>query len=207
MIQKIQIWKVVIIFAGLFIVFSGCDPIDIPVIGDIDGVVTDAETNQPIQGANVNISPSNASTTTGTDGKYSYKNLDPKEYTIQVQKDGYVTNTKTITVVAGQTNSGDVTLVPIIPELAISVTSLDFGNNLTSLPVAITNTGEGTLTWSISEDADWISVNPLSGSTTTQTSNIIISIDRSGLTAGTHSQVVSITSNGGNSTITVTAIK
>lgn len=195
------------ILMGIVFTFSGCDPIDIPIIGDIDGIVTDAETNQPIQGANVNLSPLNASTTTGTDGKYSFKDLDPKEYTIQVQKDGYVTNTKTITVVAGQTNSGDVTLVPIIPELAISVTSLDFGNNLTSLPVAITNTGEGTLTWSISEDADWVSVNPLSGCTSTQTSNIIISVDRTNLTTGTHSQVVSITSNGGNSTITVTAIK
>ncbi len=185
----------------------GCDPIDIPVVGDIDGIVVDAETNEPIQGANVTLSPLNSSATTGVDGKYDFKNLDPKDYTIEVQKDGYTTNTKSVTVIAGQTNSGDVILQPIIPIINLSVSSLDFGNNLTTLPIAITNSGEGSLEWSISENAEWISINPLSGITTSQTSNVMVTVDRSSLESGSHSQIISIISNGGNSTVSVSIVK
>lgn len=199
--------KLTFLFIIILTFFSCNKSNNIELYGDIYGIITDATSNQPLQGVIVSLSPVNSSQTTGSDGKYEFKSLDAVEYTIQAVKSGYKTNTKTFTVIAGELTKGDFALLPIIPILGVSVTSLDFGANLTSLPVAITNTGEGTLDWSVSENSDWISVNPLNGSTTTQTSNIIITVDRSVLSPGTYSQVVTLISNGGNATITINITK
>lgn len=188
--------------------FTACKtPVEVELYGDLAGTVIDAATKAPITGAIVTISPSSASTSTGSDGKYSFTKLDPLEYKIQVTIEGYETNTKNLTVKAGESTTGDISLTSIIPVLNISVASFDFGNNLTSLPIAIKNIGKGVLNWTVSEDVDWISVNPLSGSTTTAVSNIIISVDRSRLTQGSYSQSISIISNGGNATVVITIIK
>ncbi len=189
------------------VLMASCADTDIDLYGDINGIVTDGITNQPVQGALVSLSPVNSSKTTGNDGKYGFTNLNPTEYIIQVSKSGYTTNTKTVTVVPGEAMNGDVTLMPIVPELNVSVTSLNFGSNLTSLPIAIRNFGQGTLNWNVNEDADWVAVNPLSGTTTTEISNVIVSVDRSVLAPGNHSQTVSIISNGGNATISITITK
>jgi len=192
----------------MILIFSTCKKRDdLALYGNIDGIVTDAVTLQAMQGVVVSLSPTNSSKTTGSDGKYDFRMLNPTEYTIQAVKEGYETNTKMVTVVAGESIKGDIALIPMTPVLFVSVTSLDFGSNLTSLPVSIKNTGKGTLEWSISENADWINVNPMSGSTTTQISNIIISVDRSVLSQGNHNQIISIISNGGNATINVNIIK
>jgi len=196
----------VMLFTAFF--FSTCKtPVEVELYGDLTGIVSDAVTKAPISGAIVTLSPSSASTSTGSDGKYSFTKLDPLEYKIQVAIEGYVTNNKSLTVKAGETTTGDISLTSIIPVLNISVASFDFGNNLTSLPIAIKNTGKGVLNWTVSEDVDWISVNPLSGSTTTGVSNVIISVDRSSLTLGSYSQSISIISNGGNATVVITIIK
>ncbi|MCK4527319.1 hypothetical protein KAW18_08095 [candidate division WOR-3 bacterium] len=62
----------------------------------------------------------------------------------------------------------------------------------------IKNCGAGTLTWSISDDQPWITVNPSSGSTTTETDHVTVTIDTTGLSPGGHTGTISITSNGGN---------
>ena len=68
----------------------------------------------------------------------------------------------------------------------------------------ITNCGSGTLTWSVSDDRDWITVNPTSGSTTTEADVVTVTIDTHGLSPGTHTGYVTVTSNGGSKTGTIT---
>jgi hypothetical protein len=91
------------------------------------------------------------------------------------------------------------------PVLAVSLTSLDFGNK-TQTPSStfnITNIGTGTLYWTITDDRDWITVSHTSGSTTTETDVIIVTVDRTGLDPGSYNGTVTINSNGGNQDVTV----
>ncbi|MCW7070911.1 MAG: hypothetical protein OCU12_01030 [Methanophagales archaeon] len=65
----------------------------------------------------------------------------------------------------------------------------------------IQNCGEGTLTWSVSDDQPWITVSPTSGTTTTETDTVTVSIDTTGLKCGvTHTGTLTVTSNGGTKT-------
>lgn len=204
--MKKALTQITLIIFTLFCL-SNCDTTtDIDLYGSIEGVVTDEVTKEPINGALVTISPINTSKNTGSDGRYSFVNLEPELYNVQITNEGYETNKKTITVEPGETRNGDVQLAPIIPILHISLSSLDYGSNLTSLPIEISNTGKGELELIVSENVEWISVNPLQGVATTETDNIIVSIDRAGLESGIYEQSISITSNGGVATVIVTLV-
>ncbi|MCK5109555.1 MAG: hypothetical protein KAR25_07675, partial [Methanosarcinales archaeon] len=68
----------------------------------------------------------------------------------------------------------------------------------------ITNCGEGTLTWTVSDDRPWITVSPASGSTTTETDTVTVTIDTTDLTSGaTHDGTITVSSNDGTKTGTI----
>ncbi len=69
--------------------------------------------------------------------------------------------------------------------------------------VLVNNTGGGTLNWSTSEDAIWLSVFPSTGTTTSETDTIWVSASITIVRAGTYSSVFNINSNAGTQTITV----
>ena len=92
---------------------------------------------------------------------------------------------------------------PDSPVLAVSPNHLDFLDTHTSLTYGITNTGTGTLTWSIPDNRSWISVSPTSGSTTSETDQITVTVDRGSMAVGTHTGAVSISSDGGPSAVTI----
>jgi hypothetical protein len=182
-----------------------CKKPDAEVTGIIEGIIISAQTSQPVKGAIVSVG-SSSSKTTGDDGKYRFDGLEAKEYTIQVQAEGYETNTKTIVAVAGETKVADFSLVPLVPVLNISTLNLDFGKDGTVLPVTITNKGKGVLSWSVTENVTWLSVNPASGTTTSETSSVNVNIDRNGLTQKAYTTNIIINSNGGDATIMVLMI-
>ena len=188
----------------ILITFIGCkSPVEVELYGEITGTITDAVSKQPIVGAIVTLSPSSSSTRTGSDGKYSFVNLDPKDYKIDVSSEGYANDTKTLTVKAGETTIGDFILGSIEPALTILTINMDFGTDQTLIPLEITNTGKGTLTWSVVENVPWLTANPTSGNTTTKKSSVVITVDRTGLAEGSYSQSISIVSNGGVQIVTV----
>ncbi|WP_167618862.1 PKD domain-containing protein [Maribellus sediminis] len=90
------------------------------------------------------------------------------------------------------------------PLLNVSPNSLDFDSITTQKIFEITNAGSGTLSWSVSENLNWLTVSLSSGSTTTETNVITVTVNRSGLSAGTYSGVIAITSDGGNKEVSVT---
>jgi hypothetical protein len=96
----------------------------------------------------------------------------------------------TLTVSAGTTAS-----------IGFSPTSLAFsgtvgGANPAGKSFTITNPCGGTLTWSISDNAAWLSVTPTSGTTTTETDTLTASVNLSGLAAGTYNGTITITASG-----------
>ncbi len=72
-----------------------------------------------------------------------------------------------------------------LPVLDVDVTALDFGETETSMTVTITNAGGGTLTWSLSEDDEWISVAPTSGTLDAALSETVtVEVDRTQVLTG-----------------------
>lgn len=145
----------------------GCSEDETPGFGSVYGIITDTNTHQPIYGASVVLSPGNLSTTTGQDGHYEFVDLEPGQYKIQVQSNGYYTNSRQIQVNPGGRATGDMTLSPIqeLPGIQLSTVTLDFGTKYSELTLTITNTGNaGAIDWEITDiDAPWLGVSPKSG--------------------------------------------
>ena len=95
-------------FLSLVLALSLCfatscsdDYVDYNVLGAISGTVIDLDTGDPISQATVTLSPSGMNTYTRDNGHFEFVDLDARQYTVTVQKTGYQTNRKTVTIIAG----------------------------------------------------------------------------------------------------------
>jgi len=95
------------------------------------------------------------------------------------------------------------------PLLEVSTASLNFGSQEVIKELLIGNRGNGVLSWSITEQAGWITVEPQTGTAEQGTDDAVYAIvDRSVEQAwGTYTDTVTIASNGGESAITVSMEK
>ena len=96
------------------------------------------------------------------------------------------------------------TAPPVPPAIGSSPTSLSFtatqgGANPATQTVSISNTGGGTLTWSASDNASWLTLSPASGS---GNGAITLTVTTGTLTTGSYSGTVIISATGA-STVTV----
>ena len=149
--------------------------------GRIQGIVTNANTTEPIQGVNISLSPSGASAVTGSDGRYEFNNLEPGNYTVQGVKQGYESNTKNISITAGYVSSGDMQLRPMVSGFRLNVEYLDFGPSFSQLQFKIINKSETIpLSWEIMESLNWMEVTPNTGNLSGgQETTVTVNIDRS----------------------------
>ena len=104
-----RILKLLVPVILLTAMFS-CKPDVYDTFGEIYGVVTDMDTEEPVVNAIVVLSPGGSSLMTGADGRYEYKALEPQQYTITVQKNGYSTNRKSVTVVLGEKTEANISI-------------------------------------------------------------------------------------------------
>lgn len=105
-----------------------------------------------------------------------------------------------------------VTATPVPPAIGVSPTSLSFsaqqgGGNPAAQTLNISNTGGGTLSWSASDNASWLTTAPGSG---TGNGAITLTAATGGMSAGTHSGVITVSAAGASPktvpiTITVSA--
>ncbi len=106
-------------------------------------------------------------------------------------------------------------LVPVVsvnPAIGASPTSLSFAAtqgdaNPATQTVSVSNTGGGTLTWTASDNAAWLTLSPASG---TGNGTVTLRVATSTLTAGTYSGAITLAATGAASmtvpvTFTVTA--
>lgn len=197
---------VLCLFCAAAIAFAGCSKDEEDVTGSIYGLVTDADNGEPIKSANVSLNPGGKSAVTGTDGRYEFLDLEPGQYTVQVVKSGYESNTKRITVEVGKTASGDVVLSKASSKLKLSTNTLNFGNNWKTLSFSISNIGTtGTISWNVStEGLDWITVSPVSGTTATgKTSEVIVTVLRDNI-SGPENGIIKVSADGESLPINVT---
>lgn len=118
--------------------------------------------------------------------------------TVQVVSFGASNTTQSIAV--------NLAVVAPPPSILVSAASLSFAGNVgqaapSPQSITITNAGSGTFSYSVSDNASWISVSPSSGSTP---GSIAVSVSTTGLAVGTYSGTVTITAAGiSNSPVTI----
>lgn len=93
-----------------------CAENELDIFSTLHGVVTDDVTADCIAGATVTLSPGGKTQLTGSDGRYEFDNIDAKQYTVTVQKTGYSTNRKTVSVISGEDNEANVSLHKLASE-------------------------------------------------------------------------------------------
>lgn len=178
--------------------------------GSIAGSVSDRTTGEPVATVNVTLSPGGRSTVTGSDGSFSFDELDPSDYTILISKEGYTPTTDKITVRAGQPTAAHLLIERIPASITADRTLLDFGEELTTLSFRIVNSGYSDLAYKVEKgDCPWLSVDPETdilgyGKTAT----IVVKIDRQLLASGNNEAMIVVrsTSGGGNVEVKVRAI-
>jgi len=95
--------------------------------------------------------------------------------------------------------------ISLPPEISFSPANLTFsavagGANPENQTLEIWNSGGGTLNWTLSDDADWLSEDPTSGSSAGEHDNVTVSVDITGMSAGDYSANITITAMGANNT-------
>jgi Subtilase family/Viral BACON domain len=91
---------------------------------------------------------------------------------------------------------------PTQPTIGVNPPSLSFsatagGSNPAGQSLAISNTGAGTLNWTASANQTWLSVSPASG---TAPSTTTVSVNITGLAAGTYNGAITISATGATNT-------
>lgn len=176
----------------LTVVLGGCAKDEVETTGSIYGIVNDSDNGEPVQDAHVSLNPGGKTTNTGSDGRYEFTEMEPGQYTIQISRADYKTNTKRITVIAGEQASGDMVLKRGESRIKLNTRSLNFGSQSTSKTFTVMNTGTaGSASWSVSHATPWLSVTPTSGSTAEgKSSTVVVNIDRSKITGDVNTNLI-----------------
>lgn len=89
--------------------------------GTVTGIVTDALTGLPISGATVRVDGSTVSATTGADGRFVLAGAPSGTRILRTSANGFITETRTITVIANGTVDQSIALTPGRPGGEITI--------------------------------------------------------------------------------------
>lgn len=178
-------------------------------LGSIAGSVSDASTGEPVATVNVTLNPGGNSTVTGSDGSFTFRNLEPGEYTLEISKEEYKANYSKLYVKAGDATSAHLLIERIPAIVTADRETLDFGDNqsLNTMSFNIVNSSYEDLSWEIEERCEWITeVKPAKGTLAYgKTEGIVVVIDRDKLNGGENKAVIVIRSSNGSSQLNVLA--
>ncbi|MDE6792217.1 MAG: DUF2012 domain-containing protein [Muribaculaceae bacterium] len=178
-------------------------------VGSIAGSVSDATTGEPVATVNVKIKPGGQSTVTGTDGSFSFQDLETGEYTLEISKEGYKNNSSKVNVRPGTATPAHLLIERIPGIVTVDRDTLDFGDNqsLNTLSFNIVNSSYEDLAWEIEHRCEWISeVKPDKGVLAYgKTEGIVVVIDREKLKDGENKAVIVVRSSNGSSEMNIVA--
>lgn len=193
----------------LCMAFCGCSSDESEELnkGGIAGSVSDKTTGEPVATVNVTLTPGGKSTVTGSDGSFSFTDLEPREYTVNISKEGYTPNTGKVTVESGQATPAHLLIERIPAKITTDRNTLEYGTNssLNTLSFNIVNTSYEDLEWEITHACAWIKeVKPASGMLKYgKTGTIVVIIDRELLPAGANEAYVIVTTKNGGGSVEV----
>ena len=203
--KQLSLCLILLSFTLSLIMFSCAKDIT-EISGAIQGVVKDYNTGALLSNCQVALSPSGKSVITGSDGLFSFSNLEQGPYTLSVSKAGYEEASKNVTVVPGEIAQVNVA-IKAKSAFASSSTKLDFGDLSTSMELFFFNNSDESCTFSISNIPMWASFSHTSG-TVAAGGNAALSVlvNRDGVDYGTHTQIVKVDYQGktsGNLNLTI----
>ena len=102
-------------------------------------------------------------------------------------------------VLAGIHCSDDSTQPPV---LRVDPAQIEIAPGDTAGAFTVSNAGQGDMSWSVESEADWLTFDPSSG-TTTSSEPVSVEVDRAAVTGGTYEATAQVSSNGGSAAITV----
>jgi hypothetical protein len=189
----------------------GCaEDVEKEFFGGINGIVSDKTTGGSVPTVNVSLTPGGKSAVTGSDGNYSFTDLEPGTYTINISKEGYKPTSKSVVVVAGKNVDGHILIERIPAIVTVDRDVLDFGDkqDVNTLSFSIVNSSYENLIWTIEQNCTWIKeVKPNGGTLKFEkTEAITIVIEREKLAGGNNETVVGVKSSNGLSELTVKAV-
>jgi hypothetical protein len=143
-------------------------------------------TLSPVSGTNSGIVTASVNLTGLAAGTYNA--------TVTVTASGVPAKTLPVTLTVTATTAG--------ATIGFSPTSLTFtgivgGTNPAAKPISISNTGGGTLSWTASDNAAWLTLSPASGS---NSGTVTASVNMTGLAAGTYNGIITVTASGSTNT-------
>ena len=196
-----------LVFTG--IVSCSSDPSKEFAYGSIAGSVSDATTGEPVPTVNVTLSPGGNQTVTGSDGSFTFNNLEAREYSIKISKEGYKSNSAQFIVRNGESISAHLLIERSAGIVKADRQTLNFGDNqsLNTLSFNIVNSGYEDLEWEIEERCDWITeIKPAKGVLPYgKTEGIVVVIDRNLLEPGKNTAIIVIRSSEGSSQMYIEA--
>jgi hypothetical protein len=139
-------------------------------------------TLSPVSGTNSGIVTASVNLTGLAAGTYNA--------TVTVTASGVSAKTLPVTLTMTTTTTG--------ATIGFNPTSLTFtgtvgGTNPAAKPINISNTGGGTLSWTASDNAAWLTLSPVSG---TNSGTVTANVNLTGLATGTHNAIITITASG-----------
>ncbi|MDE5871431.1 MAG: carboxypeptidase-like regulatory domain-containing protein [Muribaculaceae bacterium] len=177
------IYKILSLAVLFVLLLAACTEEPTVTTGNIFGTVTTSSGGtEPLSGVTVSIPSSGQSTTTGSNGSFTFSNIHAGNYTLKFSKTGYEAKSKNVNLIAGQTYQCDVQMAKISQEadIAINPSSLNFGTTQTDLSVTIRNNGNTTADWSLDlGNNHWLSVSQTGGSIqANKTQSITFTVNR-----------------------------
>lgn len=202
--------KLLMIF--LMISLSSCKnsaPTDAPVITTkITGVITNKATGVTVTGVQLTTTPTTSTITTDSNGKYDFDNIPAGSYVITAIKSGFINTQINVNVTEGSTAKADIQIEELSAQLEVSQTFVDFSTSNNQASITINNkSGIGTINFSLSKNAGWLTLSESAGSITTNVKNITLTVDRNQVAYGTFNDVITITSNVGTAIVNVQMVK
>ena len=185
---------------------TSCTTDDVVLFGSIYGTVTNSKTGEPVQNAEIILSPGNMTTVSGSNGHFEFVNLDAGQYKLGIEAEGYEYNSRQVNVVPGEKIVCDFIITPktVVQNIVIDPTNLVFGTTQIQLSISITNAGTKETEWSLDlGNNNWLSATPKSGRIdVNKTQSVIFNVDRN-LVTEDKSTVVNLSAFGNSYPISI----
>ncbi len=135
--RKQIVWVLVTVVAVGLLLFSCEEALSPEKVGNIAGVVTDAEDGSPIAGASITTAPGTSALTTDDSGTYFIADVEQGSYTVKATKLDYKNASVSVAVKEGEITTADITMEPEDSEPG-KPTNPDPSNGASDQPTVIT---------------------------------------------------------------------
>ena len=173
-------------------IFTCCAEDIVDVTGSISGIVKDYTTGLTIENCQVALAPSGNTVFTDANGRYTFDNLNPGTYTLTFTKIGYMDQSASVELLAGQSILKDIQL-ETTEAFTVSTSVLDFGDSNATLSFALQNPTATKYDFNIVNNIEWLKLSQTNGTIQANNKlNITATADRSLVGYGSYDKTITI---------------